>query len=142
MKTVGQFQALFGNRDQHIGADRVPDLCLDCVLAGAKEGLDSKVLLDPFEEQLHLPPLSIEVGNHDGFERKIVGQTSDPFALVVFDDYPDAKRRDSLCWSSERSRRPPSVTIALNRQLVRRLQASSCAAAIRRCGCWDASAAA
>ena len=47
MKTVGQFQALHGNRDQHIGADRDPDLCLDGVLAGAKEGLDSKVLLDP-----------------------------------------------------------------------------------------------
>ena len=88
MKTVGQFQALLGNRDQHIGADRGPDLCLDGVLAGAKEGLDSKVLLDPFEEQLDLPPLSIEVGNHSGLERKIVGQKSDPFALVVFDDDP------------------------------------------------------
>jgi hypothetical protein len=36
-------------------------------------------------------------------------------------------------------RRVRDGLIALNRQLVRRLQASSCAAVIRRCGCWDAS---
>ena len=59
MKTVGQFQAFLGNRDQHIGADRYPDLCLDSVLAGAKKRLDTKVLFDPFEEQLDLPSLSI-----------------------------------------------------------------------------------
>lgn len=83
MKAVGQIQAFLGNSDQHIGADRDPYLRLDSVLAGTKEGLDPQMLLDPLEEQLDLPSLSIQVGNHGGFEREIVGQKGQALALVV-----------------------------------------------------------
>ena len=31
-----------------------PDLCLDCILGGAEEGLDAEMLLDPLEEQFDL----------------------------------------------------------------------------------------
>ena len=88
MKTVGQFQALLGNRDQHISADRDPDLRLDGILAGAKKRLDPKMLLDPLEEQFDLPPLSVEVGDHSGLEREVVGQKSYALAILVFDDDP------------------------------------------------------
>ena len=40
MKTVGQMQAFLGNRDQHISADRNPDLRLDRVLGGSVKRLD------------------------------------------------------------------------------------------------------
>ena len=84
MKTVGQFQTFFEYCNQHVSADCDPDLRLDCVLAGAEKGLDSQVLLDPLEEQLDLPSLSIESGDHLGFERKVVGQKGQAFAIVVF----------------------------------------------------------
>ena len=84
MKTVGQFQTFFEYRDQHVCADRDPNLRLDCILAGTQKGLDPKVLLDPFEEQLDLPSLSIECGNHLGAERKVVGQKGQAFAILVF----------------------------------------------------------
>jgi hypothetical protein len=83
MKAVGQIQAFLGNSDQHVGADRDPYLRLDSVLTGTKEGLDPQMLLDPLEEQLDLPSLSIQVGNHGGFEREIVGQKGQALALVV-----------------------------------------------------------
>ena len=57
MKIVRQFHALLGDGNEHIGEDRDPDLSLDGVLVGTKEGLDSKVLIDPFEVQLDLSSL-------------------------------------------------------------------------------------
>ena len=56
MKTVGQIQTRVENRDQHVSADRDPDLRLDGVLAGAQKRLDSQMLFYPFEEQLYLYP--------------------------------------------------------------------------------------
>ena len=40
---------------QHVNGDGDPDLRFDRILGGAIEGLDSKMLLDPFEEQFDLP---------------------------------------------------------------------------------------
>ena len=48
MKAIGQMQAFLGNGDQHVSADRDPDLRLDRVLVGAIKRLDAQVLLDPF----------------------------------------------------------------------------------------------
>jgi hypothetical protein len=48
---MGQDCALFDDGDQHVGRHGDPDLRLHRVLAGAEEGLDAQVLLDPFEEQ-------------------------------------------------------------------------------------------
>lgn len=87
MKTVGQIQTLFENRDQHVSADCDPDLLLDSVLAGAQKRLDSQVLFDPFEEKLHLPSLPIKCGNHLGLKRKVVGQKVQAFAVLVLGNH-------------------------------------------------------
>jgi hypothetical protein len=41
--------------DQNVNADGNPDLSLHSVLAGAKKCFDSKVLLDPLEEDFYTP---------------------------------------------------------------------------------------
>ena len=43
MKTVGQMQAFIGNGNQHVSADRDPDLRFDRVLVGAIKRLDAQV---------------------------------------------------------------------------------------------------
>lgn len=48
---------------QKHGNDSNPDLRHHRVLAGSKEALDLQILLDPFKEQLYLPPLPIDIGN-------------------------------------------------------------------------------
>ena len=47
--------------DQDIDADGDPDLSLHGVLGGAVEGFDAQVLFDPFEEQLDLPALLVDL---------------------------------------------------------------------------------
>ena len=84
---MGQSKTFFGNRDQHVSADRDPDLRFDRVLVGAIKRLDPQVLLDPFEKQLDLPALSIQVRYQLGFECEVVGQERDAFATVVLDDH-------------------------------------------------------
>ena len=87
MKTVGQMQAFLGNGDQHVSADCNPDLRLDRVLVGAIKRLYSQVLLDPFEEQLDLPALAVQVCNQLGLESEVVGQKSYSLARLVLDDH-------------------------------------------------------
>ena len=87
MKTVGQMQAFLGNGDQHVCADRDPDLRLDRVLVGAIKRLDAQVLFDPFEKQLDLPALAIQICNQFGFEGEVVGQKCDALASVVLDHH-------------------------------------------------------
>jgi len=55
MKATGQSETFFGNSDQHVSADRDPDLRLDCVLGSTKKCLDSQVLLDPLEYKNRCP---------------------------------------------------------------------------------------
>jgi len=45
------------------------------------EGLDPEMLLDPFEEELHLPTAPIEIGDGDRREGKVVGQKHQCFVL-------------------------------------------------------------
>jgi hypothetical protein len=93
MKTVGQMQALLCDRDQHVSADRDPDLRLDCVLGSSKERLDPQMLFDPFEEQLDLPALTVKVCDQLGFEGEVVGQKSDSFASSVLHHHPTKRSR-------------------------------------------------
>ena len=52
--------------------------------------LDSQMLLDPFEEQFHLPSLALQVRNELGLECHVVGQEAESFPFVVFGrDAPD-----------------------------------------------------
>ena len=83
MKTIGQMQSFLGNGDQHVSADRDPDLRLDRVLVGAIKRLDAQVLLDPFEKQFDLPALAVQVCNQLGLESEIVGQKSYSLSSVV-----------------------------------------------------------
>ena len=87
MKTVGQMQTFLSNCDQHVSADRDPDLRFDRVLVGAIKRLDAQVLLYPFEEQLDLPALAVQVCNQLGFEGEVVGQKRDPLARLVLDHH-------------------------------------------------------
>ncbi len=62
-----KMQSFFRDSDQHIGRYGNPYLRLDGVLAGAEKHLDAQVLLDPFEEQFHLPALAEENGVRERF---------------------------------------------------------------------------
>ena len=61
-------QTLLRDGDQHVGGYGDPDLRLHRVLAGAEEHLDAQMLLDPLEEQLDLPALAIQIGDHLGLQ--------------------------------------------------------------------------
>src|SRR3990170_9010082 len=67
METWLQFQMLLRNGDEKVDDDGDPDLDLHRVGRSPVEGLDPQMPLDPFEEQLHLPPLLVDVG--DGLRR-------------------------------------------------------------------------
>ena len=88
-----KMQTLLRNGDQQVGGYGNPYLRLHRVLAGAKEPLDAQVLLDPFEEQLHLPALAVQVGNQFGLQSEVVGQKHQAFPCVVLDHHPAQRCR-------------------------------------------------
>ena len=55
-----ELELLFDDGHEHIDGDGDPDLSLHGILGSAEEGLDAKVLLDPFEEQLDPPAMTVE----------------------------------------------------------------------------------
>ncbi len=71
---------VFHDSDQQVSGDSNPHLSLDCVLGSTKENFDTKMLLDPFEEQLDLPTASIKLGDSDCRQREVVGQEHQPFS--------------------------------------------------------------
>lgn len=83
-----KMQAFFGNSDQHICGYGYPYLSFHRVLAGAKEHLDAQVLLDPLEEQLHLPALTVQTGDLLGLQGKVVGQKHQALSSIVLDHHP------------------------------------------------------
>ncbi len=75
----------FNDGNQHVCGHGVPDLRLHRVLARSQETLDTQVLLDPFEEQLHLPATLVQRGNGQRWQARIVGQKHQRLArLGVF----------------------------------------------------------
>ncbi len=66
LHAFGQPRAEFDECQEQIHAQRDPDLCHHCVLAGADEGLYFQVFLDPLEEQFHLLTRLVKVGNSLG----------------------------------------------------------------------------
>ena len=67
-------QLLLEDGDQHVGGYGAPDLRLDRVLAAAEKCLDAQMLLDPLEEQPHLPAVLVQRSDGPGRQRRIVGQ--------------------------------------------------------------------
>ena len=65
--------------------DRDPDLRHHRVPAGAKETLDLEILLDPLEEQLHLPSLPVDIGNGASGKMRDIGEKH-----VVLSGFPVA----------------------------------------------------
>ena len=83
-----KMQTFLRDGDQQVGRYGNPYLRLDGVLAGAKKHLDAQMLLDPLEEQFHLPALAVEIGDQLGLQCKVVGQKCQALARVVLDHHP------------------------------------------------------
>ena len=88
-----KMQTFLRNRDDQVCRYGNPDLRLHGVLACSKEHLDTQMLLDPLEEQLHLSALAIQIGNQLRRERQVVGQKHQALALVVLGHHPAQHRR-------------------------------------------------
>ena len=69
-----QLQSFSDDGDEDVDRDGDPNLGLDRVLAGAEEGLDAEVLLDPFEEQFDLPALFVNLRDRQRGQDEVVGQ--------------------------------------------------------------------
>ena len=67
-------QFFFENGDEQVHAHRDPDLSLHRVVGVAVKVLDPQMLLDPFEEDLHPPPTSVELGNRQCWQIEVVGE--------------------------------------------------------------------
>jgi hypothetical protein len=78
----GATQLLFDDYEQHLGRQGAPDLCLDCVFAGTQKPLDAEVLLDPLEEQLHLPTTFVHRSDCQRRQCRVVGQKDQSLARV------------------------------------------------------------
>ncbi len=89
-------KSFFNNRDQHISGQRNPNLRLHRVLARAVKRLDSEMLLDPFEEQFHLPTTLVQRRNRGGWQVHVVRQKGEAFAVYVFDSHTANHLRISL----------------------------------------------
>jgi len=74
VEVAGEVESLFQDGDQQINADSDPDLGFDGVGRCAVKGFDSQMLLDPAEEELHLPALLVNIGDGYGGNGKDIGQ--------------------------------------------------------------------
>ena len=82
VETFFGLQLLFQNRHQHVNTDGNPNLGFHRVIAGAIKVFDAQVLLDPFEEQLHLPTALVEQGYGQGGEGEVVSQEYQALACL------------------------------------------------------------
>ena len=73
-------ESFFHDGDKQVSGDSDPYLSFDRVLGSTEKGLDTKMLLDPFEEQLDLPPASIKLGDGDCRQREVVGEEHQPLS--------------------------------------------------------------
>ena len=90
MKTLGNIETLLRNDKQQVVANGYPYLRIDGVLGCAIEGLDVKMLLDPFEEEFNLPPLTVEFSDSKRiFDGKVVGQEAiklPSFKVLIYNE--------------------------------------------------------
>lgn len=54
-----KFEVVFNDCDQTVGDDSDMYLYFDSILRYSPKGFDSEMLLNPFEEQFHLPSVSV-----------------------------------------------------------------------------------
>jgi len=77
-----QPQVFLENRHQDVNRDRNPDLGLDGILRGSIKRFDAKMLLNPFEEQFHLPTRPVQIGNRQSGQRELIGQKGEPLGFL------------------------------------------------------------
>ena len=83
-----QFHIVLHYRNKAISNYGTINLDADGILGCAPELLDSQVLLDPFEEQLHTPSVMVKLGDCLSRRRQIVGQKDVSGAVLRVDaDY-------------------------------------------------------
>ena len=77
---------LLDDGDEHVGGHSAPDLRFHRVLARAQKALDAQMLLDPFEEQFHLPAALVQCGDDQRRQSRVVGQKDQRLArLRIFE---------------------------------------------------------
>ena len=76
MKAWIQHIMFLRNDKQKIVTDSYPYLCVHGVLGGSIECLYVQMLLYPFEEQLNLPSLPVQLGNGQCLKPKVVGEVT------------------------------------------------------------------
>ena len=82
VKTPIDVEALADDGDEDINGNGNPDLGLDCILARAIEGLDPKMLFDPFEEEFNLPSRLVDLSDGERGQREVVGQELQPLVRL------------------------------------------------------------
>lgn len=87
-------EVVFDDSNEAVGDDGNVYLDTHCVLGLSPKSFDLKMLLDPFEKQLHLPPILVKQGDVLGIEEEVV-RVIDEAAVQfrsIIDDSPDSTR--------------------------------------------------
>lgn len=87
-------EVVFDDSNEAVGDDGNVYLDTHCILGLSPKSFDLKMLLDPFEKQLHLPPTLVKQGDVLGTEEKIVrviDEAATQFRSII-DDSPDSTR--------------------------------------------------
>src|ERR1700730_6401603 len=112
-----ELEFLLDDRDQDVGADGNPDLGLHGVLGRAIKGFDAQMLLDPFEEQLHLPAALVQLRNRQCVQDKVVGEKDQTLAGIRI-DILDAAERNRIFGRRLDAGQPDGLIAAQPRQFV------------------------
>src|SRR5207244_6032593 len=85
---------LLDDGHQDVDRDGDPDLSLDRLLGRAEERLDSQMLLDPLEEEFHLPAAFVERADRCRWKLKMVRQKHQRLARfrIFEEDTPEMLR--------------------------------------------------
>ena len=87
----GTLRPVFNQRDEKESNHGDADLSHHRIQRGAEKRFDLQVLFDPFEEQLHLPAVSVQTGDGAGRPPEIVGEEH-IFLSVLGVDIADAPK--------------------------------------------------
>lgn len=88
----GEVLSLFGDGDEEVGAQRRPDLDADAVVRSAEESPQAQVLFEPTPEQFNAPAPAVDLGDEQGWQRKLVGEKHEVLTALRIDVADPAKR--------------------------------------------------
>lgn len=99
VQALGQIELLFQDGHLCVDTDGDPYLGFDRVDRRAHEPLDPQMLLDPLEEQFHLPTAFVQLGDGQSRQGKVVGQIDEkPLGFLV--EKPDASQTFGISLSA------------------------------------------